>query len=316
MFCSNCGKQIADGHNFCAACGAPISSGNGLVVATLGKRFGAYVLDYIFIILFFIVVGVVASSGFSENGANILVTIAYVGIIFYYIIFEWVWGQTFGKMIVGIKVVRENGEKFGFWRSVGRYFLRAIPFDALSVFRKSRRAWHDTLSKTVVVPVQYTAEDVRGMNLNRDNGGSGLIWVIVLVLIFLPIFVSIVLLSLNSARAKVRDAARIEHVTQIRDALEMYRIDHDGQYPARLQDLHGQYLSTVPTPPQVADGQCLPTPDYPYTLSEESGSYFLGFCLGAESLGYAAGNHIIMDGEIDPSNLDDPDELDSEFETF
>lgn len=71
--------------------------------------------------------------------------------LIYYIPFEALTGRTPGKLITGTKVITIDGKKCGAYHAVGRAFLRNVPFDALSIFRKSSLCWHDSLVKTVVI---------------------------------------------------------------------------------------------------------------------------------------------------------------------
>jgi uncharacterized RDD family membrane protein YckC len=73
-------------------------------------------------------------------------------------------GQSIGKRIVGIKVVRTNGQKASFWRIfLLRNVVNAIPslipivsyvywlVDTLVIFGESRQCLHDKIASTVVV---------------------------------------------------------------------------------------------------------------------------------------------------------------------
>jgi uncharacterized RDD family membrane protein YckC len=73
-------------------------------------------------------------------------------------------GQTIGKRLIGIKVVRSNGEKASFWRifllrNVVNAIPSLIPFvgyvyglvDTLFIFTESRQCLHDKIADTVVV---------------------------------------------------------------------------------------------------------------------------------------------------------------------
>lgn len=75
-------------------------------------------------------------------------------------------GQTVGKKIVGLRIVRPNGERVSPGRLLGgRYLvggaLSALPtvgpvynlVDALFIFRESRRCLHDSIADTIVVRV-------------------------------------------------------------------------------------------------------------------------------------------------------------------
>jgi uncharacterized RDD family membrane protein YckC len=73
-------------------------------------------------------------------------------------------GQTIGKKLLGLRIVRSNGERVDIGRLLGlRYFLgwviTMIPFigavfvlvDALLIFRDSRKCLHDNIADTMVV---------------------------------------------------------------------------------------------------------------------------------------------------------------------
>lgn len=76
-------------------------------------------------------------------------------------------GQTIGKLLLGIKIVRSDGKRAGLLRIL---LLRRMPFnamilantvggvvkifDALSIFRRDQRCIHDMLASTVVVKVK------------------------------------------------------------------------------------------------------------------------------------------------------------------
>jgi uncharacterized RDD family membrane protein YckC len=73
-------------------------------------------------------------------------------------------GQTIGKKLVGLRVVRSNGERASFGRLFGlRYLLNGaislVPFvgifytlvDALMIFRQSHQCLHDNIADTIVI---------------------------------------------------------------------------------------------------------------------------------------------------------------------
>jgi prepilin-type N-terminal cleavage/methylation domain-containing protein len=76
---------------------------------------------------------------------------------------------------------------------------------------------------------------------------------LLVVIAVISLLSSVVLSSLNLARAKARDALRIESLRQAERALELYYHDH-GEYPST----GGQYWSGKPgcgTPPSVYSGK-------------------------------------------------------------
>jgi prepilin-type N-terminal cleavage/methylation domain-containing protein len=70
---------------------------------------------------------------------------------------------------------------------------------------------------------------------NKNQKGFTLIELLVVISI-IGLLSTVVLGSLNSARAKSRDAKRLQDLVQMRTALELYAQDHGGQYPLNIDD--------------------------------------------------------------------------------
>jgi prepilin-type N-terminal cleavage/methylation domain-containing protein len=128
---------------------------------------------------------------------------------------------------------------------------------------------------------------------------------LLVVIAIIGILAAVVLVSLNSARSKSRDARRIADVRQIMTGLELFYNDN-SRYPlpatASTTGPTGTdgtpawttYLATWPTAPLPADGTCTDAAGsnrYTYTQTASQASYTLTFCLGAVTGGYAAGDH-------------------------
>jgi type II secretion system protein G len=125
---------------------------------------------------------------------------------------------------------------------------------------------------------------------NTNQKGFTLIELLVVIAI-IGLLASVVLLALNSARQKSRDAKRLADVRQLASALELYFNDNNGypataNYPAALVPA---YIGQAPAAPLPADDPCTdPQNTYTYT-SAAANTYSLAFCLGAATGGYAAG---------------------------
>lgn len=143
-------------------------------LASPGTRLLAYLIDSA---LFFVVAlavglvlaifgGVVAATGSRVVlGLMIFVgflflLVVYVAPIAYLIAFEGSpKGQTYGKHVMRIRVVRDHGGAVGYGRATGRAFARilsAIPFllgYLWMLWDPERRTWHDMLAGTRVVRV-------------------------------------------------------------------------------------------------------------------------------------------------------------------
>jgi prepilin-type N-terminal cleavage/methylation domain-containing protein len=66
---------------------------------------------------------------------------------------------------------------------------------------------------------------------HQDFRGFTLIELLVVIAI-IGILSSVVLASLNTARAKARDATRLQDASEVQKALELYASDHGGKYPS------------------------------------------------------------------------------------
>ncbi|MEK7645104.1 MAG: type II secretion system protein [Patescibacteria group bacterium] len=78
---------------------------------------------------------------------------------------------------------------------------------------------------------------------------------LLVVIAIIGILSSVVLASLNTARAKGRDARRVSDIKQIQLALELYADQNLGRYPTTLCTGTGcvapTYISTLPTDPSA-----------------------------------------------------------------
>ena len=169
---------------------------------------------------------------------------------------------------------------------------------------------------------------------NKNEKGFTLIELLVVIAI-IGLLASVVLLALNSARAKSRDAKRLADVRQIASAFELFfndvsayptgnanyvvvsggnpavtsRFGLDGNLFAQdsngsVKTLTPTYIGLVPQAPTPQDGTCGTTSaggnTYGYTTSSNStgSTYTLSFCLGAATGGYVAGVHYLTPAGI------------------
>jgi uncharacterized RDD family membrane protein YckC len=145
-----------------------------------GDRFINCILDFIFIlaaIFVFTLLIIIIGNIFHWDMYRIWKEIAsHIGIpgvyfcfaMFYYLLFEGLFGRSIAKFITGSIVVNENGKKPSFGFICIRTLCRLIPFDALSFLSKSGDIWHDSLSKTYVVEKKALEKDMeffRSINL-------------------------------------------------------------------------------------------------------------------------------------------------------
>ncbi len=168
-----------------------------------------------------------------------------------------------------------------------------------------------------------------GVNILRNTKQKGFTLIELLVVIaIIGLLASVVLLSLNSARQKSRDAKRLADVRQIASALELYYNDCQS-YPltatvtlttalglssgaigstgcsgagmgiTATTNLSGTtYIAQFPAAPQPADTTaCTGLNDYKYN-SAGTTTYTVTFCLGNQTGGYSAGYRTLTEQGI------------------
>ena len=151
--------------------------------------------------------------------------------------------------------------------------------------------------------------------MRNKNKGFTLIELLVVIAI-IGLLASVVLLALNSARAKARDAKRLADVRQLASAMELFFNDKGG-YPtngygsavtlsntnATTAGLVPTYVGLMPTAPTPPDGSCTDVTgsnQYTYVAGSTNNTsyYTLTFCLGAVTGGYNAGVHTLTPAGI------------------
>ena len=152
--------------------------------------------------------------------------------------------------------------------------------------------------------------------MRNKNKGFTLIELLVVIAI-IGLLASVVLLALNGARAKARDAKRIADIRQMASAMELYFNDING-YPTMTAGtlittsvlgqppINPNYIGLIPTAPTPADGSCLATnvqgANAYYWAATSSATltntYTITSCLGAATGGYSAGPHTLTPSGI------------------
>ncbi|HEV8533606.1 MAG TPA: RDD family protein [Methylomirabilota bacterium] len=124
-------------------------------------RVVAYFIDWFFLLLIQIVlwgVGWAVGGGAGSSRAVGAATYLFNWIIgaLYFIVFHFRWGQTFGKMLMQIRVVRMDGGPLSLGQAIGRYFATFLSAFILLIgfimvgLRSDKRALHDLLAGTRV----------------------------------------------------------------------------------------------------------------------------------------------------------------------
>jgi uncharacterized RDD family membrane protein YckC len=138
------------------------------------RRFWAFQIDILFLKILmgiFVVAGFLAAQmGAGDAGLSLLSQVrviaplilplaAVLGVV-YFSFFHGAWGQTIGKMILGVRVVEKNGQPITFPQALLRtfsYLVSAFPVFLGFIwagFTSGKRSWHDLISGTIVVREQ------------------------------------------------------------------------------------------------------------------------------------------------------------------
>lgn len=121
-------------------------------------RIGSITIDIVAQIVIGIIILIPFSFGFHENLFAVLLIAFWVLYTLFFLGGRW---DSLGHRLLGIRVVRSNGERVGFVRSIVRGFLIfALPIGVWAIpFTRRRQALHDLLPDTVVVKRDSLRED-------------------------------------------------------------------------------------------------------------------------------------------------------------
>ncbi len=146
------------------------------------------------------------------------------------------------------------------------------------------------------------------MNTNKNNQAGFTLLELLVVIAIIGLLAGVVMLGVQNARVKGRDAKRAGDMRQMLTALEQYRITN-GAYPtgtasvlsagtgAALDDpaafdganepLIPNYIPMFPKAPTPADGICQSSTgrgnnNYWYDVDDDGFSYTLTFCIGKD----------------------------------
>lgn len=185
--CSQCGRNFAHsdlvqiaGNWVCADCkpaflsrvmasGTAMASPMGWHYAGFWVRFGARLIDGI---LLGVVQASLALAIFGTFGAEFMPSVmrsepqslrlsfqflSYAIGFLYEVLFLHYRGATLGKMALGLRVIRSNGESLGWGISIARYFMNFVSALILGIgyfmagFDSEKRALHDRVCDTRVI---------------------------------------------------------------------------------------------------------------------------------------------------------------------
>ena len=182
-YCQKCGTELPEGAKYCPVCGTPLSAETAPVapatlatpvtrVAAVGfelgywwERFVAWLIDVIIIGIivsilgiFSLLAGVTWWSGWPGWLPFFNFNLGGVIYFLYWMFMDGAYGQSFGKMIMRLKVTKLDGSKIGMGNaaleSVGKAFL--LPLDVLLgwiFYTKRRQRLFNYISETIVIKI-------------------------------------------------------------------------------------------------------------------------------------------------------------------
>lgn len=166
--CPSCSQQVPPGARWCPFCHVHIVDPKIGKLASPGKRFVAFVLDMLITyIVFYEVLGLfrVVSMINVTGIVSVLILLLSIAIPLLILIAYIIWvhrhysrGTTPCKHYLGMYVIRQNGERAGFWTMLIREWIGKL-VSGLFYFigflwillDKERQGWHDKMARTYVV---------------------------------------------------------------------------------------------------------------------------------------------------------------------
>jgi len=191
MKCGKCGIEVPNSYMKCPSCGfgfhglttgssfdSPAATGSphpsgvgaaalplieGGLLAGFWKRAGAYLIDWLILVVPFVIIvffvgffsafsGTVEALAIAQaQFAGLLVQAVYEGVFL-----SGPWAATPGKRLLGLRVLDTAGNKISFWRAVGRFFgkiLSSIPLGLgflMMIFTEKKQTLHDFMCSTIV----------------------------------------------------------------------------------------------------------------------------------------------------------------------
>lgn len=183
-YCQHCGAQHADDASFCPTCGSWVGSVGGLAApqaatryASFWQRVAAYVIDQLVVGIPYNVISALVLHSTpnvtSTTDASGKVSLhwtgdwALFGVLFVAsIVASWLYQAlmqsssrqaTVGKMVLGLIITDEAGNRISFARATGRYFAGILNVLTLGIgylmviWTPHKQALHDRIAGTVVV---------------------------------------------------------------------------------------------------------------------------------------------------------------------
>jgi len=191
---------------------SPKSDVRNVMVVGFGRRFLAIIVDGVFIffvsllITFVIGIGAIVLGWYTPTTNwpwSTLTAILNLVVSLIYYNGKWVQssGQTFGKLLLGIRIINWDGSPLTTGKMLLRYFgyivsafFASLGFIWVAVDKK-RRGWHDLIAGTYVVSVMHDFPSGEEVNFVASDEGKSWVWVVLWIFLVI-VFESSVVTSL------------------------------------------------------------------------------------------------------------------------
>jgi uncharacterized RDD family membrane protein YckC/ribosomal protein L40E len=182
MYCSKCGEKLPDDSKFCTKCGATV--GREARTETVVGRFEtdtdlqeywikrgiAYIIDSIIVgIAAVVLLGIAFFPAISTNPASLFDILGFpfaMGLLYilYFPVAETMYGATFGKSMMGFKVVTRTGGRPSFEKSfirnvtkIHQVLLLLDVIGGLITSTELHQKYTDRIANTTVVAIKDVA---------------------------------------------------------------------------------------------------------------------------------------------------------------
>ncbi|MDO9513630.1 MAG: RDD family protein [Elusimicrobiota bacterium] len=259
-FCSKCGAPKTDDANYCSKCGAVIEAvvqheipPAENIEQVYGKPAGFWIRA---IALFFDSIILTIAGGVIGGVLGFLLALSVgdvggfmplfnlVGFVIgaaYYICMHGSYGQTLGKMLIGIKVIKINDAPLSYGTAFLRYIGRILNIITLFIgyiivaFNRKKRGMHDFIAGTKVIYVKKSP-----------------VWAMVLGMLFLVvvplvgIVAAVAIPKFASLSRKGKEASTKGQLGALRSALSICYGDNEGIWPETLDGMTPTYMLEIP----------------------------------------------------------------------
>jgi len=225
------------------------------VYAAFGRRFAAYVIDYLVVVVVFLLASAVLRESSLAASTSLWLLIFWL----YKSLFESSKLQaTLGKRLLFIQVTDLRGERIGFLRAAGRFLgflLSTLTFGVgflMAAFTQHRQGLHDLLAGTLVVRDGHPPAEIAAAPPARGGNGSVVVILVTLVgIALLGILAAIAIPAYQQYSIRAQIDAGLELARPFEDPLAQALVNGGDVNSISIQSLgvssatSGRYVASL-----------------------------------------------------------------------